>query len=112
MEKTEQIKQMTNLLGTYLQENLNTESLGDKSVFFGTGLASTQSPSLGFGIDVLSTILSSLKAKRILGARGVLHLISTTGYNISEDTRDNILLKQQKTIEKIIRNLGLQDEYP
>ena len=111
MEKTEQIEQMTNLQGTYLKKNLNNESLGDKSVFFGTGLASTQSPSLGFGIDVLSTILSSLKAKRILGAREVLHLISTTGYNISEDTRDNILLKQQKTIEKIIRNLGLQDEY-
>ncbi len=111
MKKTEEISQMKNLISTCLSNNLNNEKAGDKSVFFGTGLASSQAPSLGFGIDILGTILTSLKVKRILGAKEVLHLISTTGYNISEDTKENIVKKQEEIIQKIVLNLGIQNEY-
>ena len=110
MEKTEEIKQMKNLIRTYLLKELN-QCKGDETVFFGTGLASTSAPSLGFGIDILSTILASLKVKRILDGKEVLHLLSTTGYNISEDTKENIIKKQEDMIEKIINNLGIKNEY-
>lgn len=111
MKKAEEISQMKNLISTCLSNNLNNENIGDKVVFFGTGLASSQAPSLGFGIDILGTILTSLKAKRMLGAKEVLHLISTTGYNVSEDTKENIIKKQEEIIKKIISNLGIQSEY-
>ena len=111
MNKTEEIKQMNNLKDYCLSENLDKENTENRAVFFGTGLASTQAPSLGFGVDILSTILTSLKVKRILGAKEVLHLISTTGYNVSEDTRENIIKKQKDIMEKIIQNLGIGSEY-
>lgn len=115
MKKTEQLKQMENLKSTkamLLSESINKEeNMKGKTVFFGTGLASTTAPSLGFGLDLLSTILTSLKVKRIVGAKEILHLISTTGYNISENTREELLKKQKDTIEKIISNLGISNEY-
>jgi hypothetical protein len=36
-------------------------------MYFGTGLASVGAPSLGFGVEILGTILASLWLKRNLG---------------------------------------------
>lgn len=111
MKKSEGISQMTNLKSMYLSNNINTENQSNTSIFFGTGLASTTAPSLGFGIDVLSTILTALEVKRKLGAKNVLHLISTTGYNVSESTRDELIEKQKGVINTIVSNLGISSEY-
>ena len=111
MKKKEEILKMANLKSTYLSKSLNNEEQNENAVFFGTGLASTSAPSLGFGIDILSTILTALEVKRILGAKYALHLISTTGYNISQTTRDELIEKQCSIINTITSNLGISNEY-
>lgn len=110
-KKTEQIEQMQNLVSSYLQNNLDTIDLGDKSVFFGTGLASTENLSKGFGIDILSTIFSALKVRDILNAKKVIHLINNEGYNITEEQAKVLIEEQKEIIGGIIRNLGLEEKY-
>lgn len=110
-KKTEQIEQMQNLVSSYLQNNLDTIDLGDKSVFFGTGLASTENLSKGFGIDIFSTIFSALKVRDILNAKKVIHLINNEGYNITEEQAKVLIEEQKEIIGGIIRNLGLEEKY-
>ena len=110
MDNIEKIKQITNLKGKCLSQKIN-DYQQDTKVFFGTGLATTTAPSLGFGIDVLSTILTALEVKRKIGAKQVLHLISTTGYSIGEVTKEELIKKQKEVINTIISNLGITNEY-
>ena len=110
MDKIDKILQMKNLKCTWLSQRIN-DTQNNTSVFFGTGLATTTAPSLGFGIDVLSTILTALEVKRKIGAKQVLHLISTTGYSIGEVTKKELIKRQKDTINTIISNLGITNEY-
>lgn len=86
-------------------------SFDGKTMYFGTGLASVDKPSKGFGIEILGTILTSLWLKRELGLSKVIHEISTIGYNIDEETRGKLIKEEQKIIEKLIKNLSIESDY-
>lgn len=89
----------------------NNYDFTNKTMYFGTGLASVGAPSLGFGVEILGTILASLWLKRNLGLDKVIHEISTIGYNIDEETRLKLIDKEKRIIDNLIKNLQIEDSY-
>jgi hypothetical protein len=95
----------------FLRLDMDRKPIKESSLYFGTGLASFSKPSLGFGIDFLCTIFCALNIKRQLGLKKVIHEISTVGYNITDNERDELVAVQKEQIERLVTNLGITGEY-
>ena len=95
----------------FLDEALTNEEIKDKTLYFGTGLASVNEASSGFGVEFLNTVLTSLWLQKQLGFKKVIHEISTVGYNIDEETRKKLILQEEFIVNNLIRNLQLEDKY-
>lgn len=113
MTNTEKIESLTILkkniqLQYFKNQNYN---FNNKTMYFGTGLASVDSPSMGFGIELLATMFTSLWLKRELGLSKVIHEISTIGYNIDEVTREKLIIEEKNIIDRIIKNLNIEGSY-
>ena len=83
----------------------------NSTLYFGTGLASVNNPSSGFGVEILMTILTALWLKKNLGFDKVIHEISTVGYNINSSEREALILEEGEFINKLIKALHLEDSY-
>ena len=83
----------------------------NSTLYFGTGLASVNSPSSGFGVEILTTILTAIWLKNKLGFDKIIHEISTVGYNIDESTRANLIEEESSFINNMIKALNLEKSY-
>ncbi len=95
----------------FLNETLTKDEIKDSTLYFGTGLASVNEPSSGFGVEFLNTVLTALWLQRQLGFKKVIHEISTVGYNIDEETRKRLIAQENFIVENLIRNLHLEGKY-
>ena len=95
----------------FLDEALTKDEIKDSTLYFGTGLASVNEASSGFGVEFLNTVLTAIWLQRQLGFKKVIHEISTVGYNIDEETRKKLILQEKFIVENLVRNLKLQDKY-
>lgn len=96
----------------YLDESIiKGEPQKGKTLYFGTGLASVNGESQGFGVDFLSTFCTAVWLKQKFNYDYVIHEISTEGYNISQEARDNLIKHEGRVIQTMIQNLGLESSY-
>ena len=95
----------------FLNETLTKDEIKDNTLYFGTGLASVNEASSGFGIEFLNTVLTALWLQKQLGFKKVIHEISTVGYNIDEEKRKRLIAQEKFIVENLIRNLHLEDKY-
>lgn len=95
----------------FLDEALTKDEIKDSTLYFGTGLASVNEASSGFGVEFLNTVLTSLWLQRQLGFKKVIHEISTVGYNIDEEKRKRLIAQEEFIVQNLIRNLHLEDKY-
>ncbi|MCL2089543.1 MAG: hypothetical protein FWH14_08675 [Oscillospiraceae bacterium] len=95
----------------YLSPQVKDYTAKGEKIYFGTGLASSKEESLGFGFELLSTVLTSLALMREFEAESVLHEIGTVGYNIPESLRGRLIAEQLELVMCMIKNLGLEDVY-
>ena len=95
----------------FLDEALTKDEIKDSTLYFGTGLASVNEASSGFGVEFLYTVLTSLWLQRQLGFKKVIHEISTVGYNIDEEKRKRLIAQEEFIVQNLIRNLHLEDKY-
>lgn len=95
----------------YLSESLTEDEIKDSTLYFGTGLASVNEASSGFGVEFLNTVLTALWLQRQLGFKKVIHEISTVGYNIDEQTRQRLIAQEEFIVQNLIRNLKLENVY-
>lgn len=90
---------------------LTKDEIKDSTLYFGTGLASVNEASSGFGVEFLNTVLTALWLQKQLGFKKVIHEISTVGYNIDEETRRRLIAQETFIVQNLIRNLHLEDIY-
>ena len=95
----------------FLDETLTKDEIKDSTLYFGTGLASVNEPSSGFGVEFLNTVLTALWLQRQLGFKKVIHEISTVGYNIDEEKRKRLIAQENFIVENLVRNLHLEGIY-
>lgn len=95
----------------FLDKTLTKDEIKDSTLYFGTGLASVNEPSSGFGVEFLNTVLTALWLQRQLGFKKVIHEISTVGYNIDEETRKRLIAQEKFIVQNLIRNLHLENIY-
>lgn len=95
----------------FLNDSLTKDEIKESTLYFGTGLASVNEASSGFGVEFLNTVLTALWLQRQLGFKKVIHEISTVGYNISEDARKRLIAQEDFIVKNLIRNLRLEDKY-
>lgn len=95
----------------FLDESLTKDEIKDSTLYFGTGLASVNEASAGFGVEFLNTVLTALWLQKQLGFKKVIHEISTVGYNIDEQSRNRLIAQENFIVENLIRNLHLEDKY-
>ena len=113
MEKKELLKNLSVFKNNIHIQNFSNKIINydDKTLYFGTGLASCHESSIGFGIEILCTILTALWLKEKYGLTQVIHEISTIGYNISEENKKKLIVSEKKIIENMIKNLSLENDY-
>lgn len=95
----------------FLDQTLTKDEIKDSTLYFGTGLASVNEASSGFGIEFLNTVLTALWLQRQLGFKKVIHEISTVGYNIDEESRSRLMAQENFIVQNLIRNLHLEGKY-
>lgn len=95
----------------FLDETLTKDEIKNSTLYFGTGLASVNEASSGFGVEFLNTVLTALWLQRELGFKKVIHEISTVGYNIDEEKRKRLIAQEEFIVQNLIRNLHLEDKY-
>ena len=95
----------------FLDETLTKDEIKGSTLYFGTGLASVNEASSGFGVEFLNTVLTAIWLQKQLGFKKIIHEISTVGYNIDEETRKKLILQERFIVENLIRNLKLEDKY-
>lgn len=95
----------------FLDETLTKDEIKSSTLYFGTGLASVNEASSGFGVEFLNTVLTALWLQRQLGFKKVIHEISTVGYNIDEEKRQRLIAQEEFIVQNLIRNLHLEDKY-
>lgn len=95
----------------FLDETLTKDEVKNSTLYFGTGLASVNEASSGFGVEFLNTVLTALWLQRQLGFKKVIHEISTVGYNIDEEKRKKLIAQEEFIVQNLIRNLHLEDKY-
>ena len=89
----------------------DTCDLSECSLYFGTGLASLNKPSIGFGVEFLNTVFTALWLRKNIGLKKVIHEISTIGYNIDDKTRERLITEEKEVVESMVKNLNLGDVY-
>lgn len=102
---------ITSNSANFISPKLIKDGAKGKKVYYGTGLASSKEESCGFGFDLLNPLLNSLNVRLELGADQVLHEIGTVGYNISEERRNSLIAEQSKMIQRVAKNLGIDNIY-
>lgn len=95
----------------FLSDTLTKDEIKDSTLYFGTGLASVNEASSGFGVEFLNTALTALWLQRQIGFKKVIHEISTIGYNIDEETRARLIAQEEFIVQNFIRNLKLEGIY-
>ena len=113
MNNIEKIQSLEILKKNIQLQYFNSENydFSNKTMYFGTGLASVDTASLGFGVEILGTMMASLWLKKEFGLSKVIHEISTIGYNIDEETREALISKEKAIIENVIKNLQIENSY-
>lgn len=95
----------------FLDETLTKDEIKKDTLYFGTGLASVNEASSGFGVEFLNTVLTALWLQKQIGFKKVIHEISTVGYNIDDETRNRLIAQEEFIVQNLIRNLHLEDKY-
>jgi hypothetical protein len=90
---------------------MENETKVGKKIYFGTGLASTKSPSVGLGLGTLGMILTAAVEGKTFDTNQILHEIGS-GYNLSSDEQKRLANEQMVNFNKIrdnIKKLTMRD---